>query len=234
MEQNVEELIQVAHGSLRKAGHTTEYVASLACTWNAFLDYHMQNPREMTREHANSFLYERYGISPDTSKLASLRPIHRRRKRAIDILFRCQEHQSPFVSSAFWECRFYESFVDAFTSFLDVRKCRNFALSTINRDIYILNRFSEYLSLSKAESLRDINGELVTGFIKWLSQKTGLPTMKGAVSTLRLLFKFLNTAGHIVYDLSASVPKVRVHRDVPSTYTPTEIESMLKSMDLVP
>ena len=230
MDQDVKELIQIAHDSLRKAGQTTEYVASLACTWNAFLHYHTQNPKEITREYANRFLYERYGISLDVTKFASLRPAHRRRKRAIDILLRCQKHKNPFVSHTNWECRFFEPFVSTFTSFLDARKCQNFALSTINRDIYTLNRFSEYLLLSKADSLKDINGELVIEFIKWLSQKTGLPTVKSATSTLRLLFKFFNAMGHIVYDLSTTVPKVRIHRNVPSTYTPTEIESMLKGM----
>ena len=54
--------------------------------------------------------------------------------------------------------------------------------------------------------------------------------VKSATSTLRLLFKFLYSMGHIVYDLSVAVPQVRVHKDVPSTYTHAEIESILKSM----
>jgi len=46
--------------------------------------------------------------------------------------------------------------MNAFSAFLDARKSRNFALPTINRDIYGLNRFSEYLSMLKADSFGDI------------------------------------------------------------------------------
>lgn len=230
MNQDVKELIQVAGDSLRKAGQTTEYVASLAHTWNAFLSYRMQNPGELTREYGNGFLNECYGIPPDVVKVSSLRPIDRRRKRAVEILFRCKDHHAPFVSRTYWECQFDEPFSDAFASFLDIRKNGNYALATINRDIYSLNHFSEYLSQSKTKSVQDINGELVTGFMRWISKETGLPTVKRAASTLRLLLRFLYTEGYILNNLSAAVPKVRVHRDVPSTYTPTEIEDMLKGM----
>lgn len=229
MNLELKDLIQMARDSLRKVGQTADYVESLTHTWNAFLSYHSQNPRELTREYASRFLSERYGIPPNV-KVSSLRPIHRRRKRAIEVLLNCKENRSPFVSHTYWECRFIEPFMNAFSAFLDARKSRNFALPTINRDIYGLNRFSEYLSMLKADSFGDINGELVAGFIKWLSQETGLPTVKGATSTLRLLFKFLNDEGYTTRDLSTTVPKVRVHKDVPSTYTPCEIESMLKGM----
>jgi site-specific recombinase XerD len=230
MIHQLEELIRIAQTSLTKAGHTADYVKHLAYTWSEFLSYHTNNPGELTREYGNGFLHERYGIPPDVTKLNTLRPSLRRRKRAIEMLFRCMAHQTPFPVRSYWECNFIEPFADYFTSFLNDRKRQNFSLPTINRDIYSLNRFSEYLSKSSIETIGAIKGEVVAGFIRWLSGKTGLPTVKSVASTLRLFFKFLSTEGHLAYDLSITVPKVRVHRDVPSTYTSAEIESMLDNM----
>jgi len=120
-------------------------------------------------------------------------------------------YENPFLRPTYWESKFAEPFTHAFSTFLDARKSGNFALPTINRDIYCLNRFSEYLAISKVESFQDISGELVVGFIKWLSQKTGLPTVKGAASTLRLLFKFLDGERYTICDFSTAIPKVHVH-----------------------
>jgi|GEM_PF-3567824 len=89
MNLELKDLIQMARDSLRKVGQTVDYVESLTHTWNAFLSYHAQNPRELTREYASRFLSERYGIPPNV-KVSSLRPIHRRRKRAIEVLLNCK------------------------------------------------------------------------------------------------------------------------------------------------
>lgn len=227
--QNVNEIIQASRVILRDAGLTDGYIESLSYTWNAFSDYCEENPGNLTKEYASRFLSERYGIILE-NKTASISAIGRRRRRAIHILLNCAGNQSPFKATTYWEYSFAAQFYDAFSSFMDYRKSGGYAFSTINRDTYCLNKFSEYLSLLKVEDLRDINGETIIGFIKWLAAKTGLPTVKGAASSLRLLAGYLYREKRVDHNLSTVVPAVHVHKDVPSTYTSVEIDAMLEEM----
>ena len=65
---------------------------------------------------------------------ANLRPVDRRRKRAIFILINCAEGISLYRKKTYWPCDFGESYVSVFSDFLNERKSHDFALSTINRD----------------------------------------------------------------------------------------------------
>jgi site-specific recombinase XerD len=227
--QNVNEIIQNSRMILRDAGLTDDYIENLSYTWNAFRDYWEENPGDMSKEYASRFLFERYGILLENGT-ASISAIGRRRRRAIHILLSCAGNQSPFTAATYWEYNFSSQFYDAFSSFMDYRKSGGYAFSTINRDTYCLNKFSEYLSLLKVEEIRSINGETIIGFIKWLAAKTGLPMVKGAASSLRLLASYLYREKYVDHNLSAVVPPVHVHKDVPSTYTFFEIDAMLESM----
>lgn len=229
IEKEVNEVVTVTKSSLRAAGLSEDYIGALGSTWDAFHSYCIQLTGDLTRECANRFLFETYGIMPN-SNYSSLRAVDKRRRRAMTVLLNCAEQSEPFVPSGYWECRFNDPFSDAFISFLDLRKKGNYSLATINRDIYSLNKFSLYLSLSNRGSFRDINGDVIIGFIKWLSARVGLPTVKSTASTLRLLLKYLYSENVIDNDLVHSVPKVHVHRDVPSTYTSDEINTMLGSI----
>ena len=82
-----------------------------------------------------------------------------------------------------------------FTSFLSERKSHDYALSTINRDIYTLNHFSKFLDISETNGFADITARTFQDFMKWMSASKNLPTLKNATATLRQLAKYLFREG---------------------------------------
>ena len=84
----ITELIETVSQSLEADGITAEYIQQLSYTWNALERY--LSARNLTFNHENGviFLEEIYGISP-TKRYANLRPIDKRRKRAVFILINC-------------------------------------------------------------------------------------------------------------------------------------------------
>ncbi len=230
MHQKIDELIAYAKSSLVKDGLSEEYITNLSFTWKSFKQYLDQNNLILNRDTRQKFLLECYGIQSGNN-YARLRPIDKRRRRAINVLFNCLENGNATRMKSYWPCLFAEPFQQTFHAFLDERKKRNFALATINRDIYSLNKFLEYLVLSDISSMSMITGKNVVGFIKWISADGKLPTTKNAASTLRLLLKYSHRESAILEDYSVHVPHVRVHKELPSVYTASEIDAMIGSFD---
>lgn len=230
MYQTIDELIAYAKSLLVKDGLCEDYITNLSFTWKSFKQYLKQSNLILNRDTGQKFLLECYGIQSDNN-YAKLRPIDKRRRRAINVLFNCLENGNATRTKTYWPCFFAEPFQQTFNVFLDERMKGNFALSTINRDIYSLNKLSEYLVLSDISSMSMITGKNVVGFIKWISADGKLPTTKNAASTLRLLLKYSYRESAILEDYSSHVPQIRVHKELPSVYTASEIESMLESFD---
>lgn len=176
------------------------------------------------------FLEEIYGIS-SAKGYANLRPVDRRRKRAIFILINCAEGISLYRKKTYWPCYFGESYMSVFSDFLNERKSHDFALSTINRDIYTLNHFSKYLQLSKISDISSISPPIVQGFMKWLATSKQLPTLKSVTATMRQLLRYLHREGILSDDYSSAILTVRCRKIVPSVYGKTEIEAMLSSVN---
>ncbi len=230
MYQTIDELIAYAKSSLVKDGLSEDYITNLSFTWKLFKQYLEQNNLILNRDTGQKFLLECYGIQSGNN-YARLRPIDKRRRRAVNVIFNCLENGNATRMKSYWACLFAEPFQETFHAFLDERKKENFALSTINRDIYGLNKLSEYLVLSDISSMSMITGKNIIGFIKWISADGKLPTTRNAASTLRLLLKYSYRKSAILEDYSSHVPQIRVHKELPSVYTASEIDSMLQSFD---
>jgi site-specific recombinase XerD len=139
------------------------------------------------------------------------------------------EHGIASIPKTYSPYRFNAAFEQYFTAFIEGRKSQDLSLPTINRDIHCLNKLSEYLTMSGAISLQELDSTCIVGFMKWLSVTGQLPTMKGAASSLRLLADYLYQEGIHQQNLSCHVPKIKVKPDgIPSVYTPDEIQAMME------
>ncbi|NLV82994.1 MAG: tyrosine-type recombinase/integrase [Spirochaetales bacterium] len=230
MMQKTVEIIEAAKTAMLKDGLSAGYIKSLSYTWNSLLLYSYEKGVEFSEDLCWEFLSNQYGIRHEQNYL-SLSGVDKRRKRAMLVLINTLKYGLR-SGDKYQCCRFCALCVDDFNSFLEHRKKQNLSITTINKDIYGLNKLSLYLELSAAESVRRINSPNVIGFMKWLSAEGKVPMLREVAGTLRLLLKYLYHSNFLHEDLSEVVPKVKARKDlVPSVYSQDEIESMLKSID---
>ena len=227
---SITEVIKAATQSMEADGISQTYINQLSHTWNALREYLSDKNYGFTREIGILFLKEKYGIS-DEMAFAHLRPIDKRRKRAVLILVYCTEGKSFYRKKDYWPCDFHDPFEPVFSSFLSERKSHDYALSTINRDIYTLNHFSKYLDISEINDFASITARTFQDFMKWMSASKNLPTLKSATATLRQLAKYLYREGILEADHSSAILQVRCRKTIPSVYDQSEIKTMLDSLN---
>ena len=227
---SIKEVIKAATQSMEADGISQAYINQLSHTWNALTEYLSDKNLRFTREIGILFLKEQYGIS-DEITFSQLRPIDKRHKRAVLILIYCIEGKNFYRKKDYWPCAFHNPFESVFSSFLSERKSHDFALSTINRDIYTLNHFSKYLEISEINGFTDITTHTFQDFMKWLSTSKNLPTLKSATATMRRLAKYLYREGILEADYSSAILQVRCRKTIPSVYSQSEIKTMLEALN---
>lgn len=176
-QMSVTELIQTVSQSMKGDGIKQDYITQLSYTWKALEQYLIAHDLVFSKENAFAFLKDKYDIHADQN-FAKLRPIDKRRKRAVCALLYCADGKSVYREKTYWPCSFHDAYVLPFYEFLNERKSQDLALSTINRDIYTLNHFSKYLQESRISKISDISPAIVQGFMKWLAEQKNLPTCK--------------------------------------------------------
>jgi site-specific recombinase XerD len=227
MNRSIEEIICYAKDSLATGGLTEDYIKQLSHTWNAFTRFIHESGESVTRKSGDDFLQQFYGI-PHQDNYLSLTAINKRRKRAITILVNCAEHDAVAAPRSYLLSRFDWRYESVFSAFIDYRKKQDLSLQTINMDIHCLNKLSQYLAEVNLEHLALLESSHFVGFMKWLSTTKQLPTMRKAVSMLRLFSKYLYQSGSHLQDFSEHIPKVKKSSEkIPSTYKPAEIQTML-------
>lgn len=229
-QMSVTELIQTVSQSMKGDGIKQDYITQLSYTWKALEQYLIAHDLVFSKENAFAFLKDKYDIHADQN-FAKLRPIDKRRKRAVCALLHCADGKSVYREKTYWPCSFHDAYVLPFYEFLNERKSQDLALSTINRDIYTLNHFSKYLQESRISKISDISPAIVQGFMKWLAEQKNLPTLKSASASMRVLLRYLYQNGYIPEDYSPVVLSVRCRKVVPSVYQTDEIEKMLFSFN---
>jgi len=230
MKRTIEELIRFAWESLAKYGFTESYIRQLSHTWNAFREFICESGNDVTRETADHFL-QSYGINPKNNYFKLTRT-NKRRKRAICILLNCMEHGMAITPKGYLLSRFDKRYELEFESLIEKRRSQDLSIKTVELDIHVLNKLSEYLVSIDLPSLNFLKSYHIISFMKWLSTTGQLPTMLKATTTLRFLCKHLYNSGASQHDLSEHVPKVRTKSDrIPSTYNPDEIQCMLDSFN---
>lgn len=226
-----QELIDFAKASMVQTGYSGEYISSFSSTWNALTLYLSNNyTLHYSPAIGITFLQERYGILTDCT-YRKLTQVDKRRKKAIQILNNCLEHETFTAPKTHSLCKFSPDCEQAFQDFVQMRTNGGFSLSTINRDIACLNKLSDYLC-SLNIYLHNLESTHIIGFMKKISASGKLPTLDGIASTLRLVLKFLYNEHYVSKDLVSFVPNVKRKPDgIPSTYTEAEIRQMLEHVD---
>lgn len=226
------DLIYFAKESMKKAGYSADYISALSKTWSVLRRYLSEkNIPCYSSSAGNTLLKDLYNICPDRH-YCKLSGTDKRRKRAILILNNCMEHNTLFAPSSYHDCNFSKRFEEKFQMFIDLRIKQGFSLSTINGNIYCLNRLSDYLVGLDIQLLDEINSAHIVGFMKKQSIGGKIPTLKNMASCLRLFLKFLYSKNYISRNLSLFVPKVKSRPyKIPSVYTKDEIQKMLSCID---
>lgn len=230
--RSTDELIQLARASMEHAGYSAEYISALSSTWDVLKTYlPKKDILHFTPKAGSTFLQEKYNINSDYNHL-KLSEVDKRRKRAIIILNNCFEHEKILVPKSYSLSKFNLEFAQEFQEFIDMRIQQDLSLQTINRDIYCLNRLSDYLYDLDIQSLEKIESAHVIGFMKKLSAAGKLASLKGIASSLRLFFRFIFAKHYVSKDLSSFVPQVKSKPyRIPSVYTQEEIQRLLDSLD---
>lgn len=178
-----------------------------------------------------AFLQDRFDIRLE-SRYSKLSSIDKRRKRAILILNNCLEHKTLAVPKSYSLCKFSIYFKKEFQRFIDVRIESGLSLSTINRDVFCLNKFSSYLDSLYIRLLDELESVHIVGFMKNLSVTCKLPTLDGVASSMRLVLHFLFCNFYMSTDLSSYVPQVQCKPDgIPLVYTKDEVQQLLNGID---
>lgn len=89
-QMSVTELIQTVSQSMKGDGLKQDYITQLSYTWKALEQYLAEYDLIFSRDTAFSFLKDKYGIHADQN-FSRLRPIGKRRKRAICALLYCAD-----------------------------------------------------------------------------------------------------------------------------------------------
>ena len=231
-QETVQDLTESAKESMEQTGYSANYISALSKTWNVLIRYLAeQGIPGYSTSAGTAFLKDLYDICSD-QPYCKLSGTDKRRKRAILILNNCVEHKTLFAPPSYHKCNFSIQFGRKFQMFIDSRTQQGFSLSTINGNIYCLNRLSDYLDDLDIQSLDEIKSVHIVGFMKRQSIGGKIPTLKNVASCLRLFLKFLFSKNYISRDLSSFVPQVKSRPyKIPSVYTKDEIQKMLSCID---
>ena len=148
------------------------------------------------------------------------------------MLNNCIDHGTISKMNENYPQKFASPYTAIFRNYINERIKSGKAISTTNREIFYLNKFSEYFSLIKLKSLNDLTSSYIIGFMQKFSLNVKPETLGGAATCLRLLLDYLYRTGCLDNDLSIYVPKVnRRAEHIPSTYAASDIKKMLERAD---
>jgi len=228
--EKIDGLITQAAQAMERDGYKPGYIEKLSHVWKRLKEYLSDNDLPFGKDSSWRFLTDEYGIRQGND-FAHLKPVNKRRRRAIHILLNCEEDGRITHEKSYLPYAFNEPFATVFDQFLKERKAGRPSLVTVNRDIYTLNHLSKYLQETDIKSIDSINTSIIIGFLKWLSSSKGLPTMKNVTASIRLLLKYLHINSCLEKDFSAFLQPVRVRKTIPSIYSTAEINEMLESFN---
>lgn len=236
MDQNLQStlgFIGVADESMKEANYSQDYMVKIRRVWSDLLvylsQYHIPN---FSKDEGKEFLKRCYGISKDVQH-NRLKRSDQIKRRAILILFNCQEYNEVNAPKQLPSCDFGDNYAGIFSLFLETRKHQGFAFSTIERDIRCLSRLASYLDSRSIIKISSLEVSHIIGFMRSVSSIQKIPTLRGTVHTLRIFFHYLYGKGMTSIDLSSQVPVVKntPHSLIPSAFSKEDIQCMLHSVD---
>lgn len=231
--QSTSGLIAAADGSMQEASYSQDYMLKIQKVWKDLIGYLSQRSiPNFSKEVGKEFLEQCYGISKDVQHYR-LKRSDQIKRRAILILFNCQEYNKVNSPKQYPAYEFGDDHFEIFSSFLGTRKQQGLAFSTIERDIRSLNHLGSYLDSQNIVEIGSLKVSHIIGFMESISSTRKIPTMRGVAHTLRIFFHYLYGKGITSTDLSSQVPIVKntPHSVIPSAFSKADIQCLLQSVD---
>jgi hypothetical protein len=142
--QSTSGLIAAADGSMQEANYSQDYMSKIQKVWKDLIGYLSQySICDFSKEVGKEFLEQSYGIPRDVQH-NRLKRSDQIKRRAILILFNCQEYNKLNSPKQYPAYDFGDDYFEIFSSFLGTRKQQGLAFSTIERDIRCLNHLGSY------------------------------------------------------------------------------------------
>ena len=227
----LQQLVSEAKECMRTAGLTETYIVRLGRVWKALGEWLEANGLEYTPEIADRFLFERYGISPETA--SGRRPMDKERSRAIVVL-RDRYEKAPYHRDdvGVYRKAFDKSHDAVLTEFLDdLSKVRT--QTTVNAYVFTLNKLSPFLAERGVGDLRDLSARDMARFVEAFSASgVSRHTVYSSVSRLRRLVAWLADEGYVDSGLLDGVPRAKTPQaKLPDTYTDEEVRRMVGAVE---
>ncbi len=127
---------------------------------------------------------------------------------------------------------YYPVVEKAFKGFIESRRLFGISEKTLKSNELYLSRFSEYLAKQKLNSISDLTGSHILGFVNTLAGRSNA-TVHCTLCSLRVLLCYLYEEKILRKDLSYIVPKIKLDKTsrIPSAYSREEVQKMLECID---
>lgn len=232
-ETQLKDLVNEIETAFIERGQSTKVISNYHYIYRVFLAYSKSFEKDyFCQEILERCLREHYGIM-DENILSRRQHYKKMVLRAFKIL--CDHAESkPFASSytTVSPSLASDEYICAIDAFRNDYQKSGHRLETLNFYQRYSVRFLEYAEQNNVQCLNNISAELISSYTMTL---TGYHkcTIKGALGTLRIFFKFLYTHEYIERDLSILVAgvKVRTQTKIPSIWAKEEVLKLLAAID---
>lgn len=226
----ISELILLAESELAKYRYSESGTRTYARVWESFKEYANKNDVSYYTEELLMAYLE--GVLQAFSNPGHV-PAYDEKVRAINKLSECYTYHS--LSSKRYSCRKTYEFCgcigNSVKEYLEFRSTNVSEARLKSIKIY-LDRFCQYTDLLKLNDIKDININVLQGFIEVCGIYTK-KTVAGTVCCIRGYLDYLYKNRVIETNLSVLLPHIKIRKDseIPSAYSAEDVETLLKSID---
>ena len=214
---------------LSSKNYSGVYIKAIRYTFNQLLKFcETKGESQFRAELGEQFIEEHYNVTSETNP----RNISKAR-RVMDMLLSYQQLGVVLPRQRKHHV-FPAQFVQPVNAYYDDMR-RNFANEkTIKRHGIALHRLSTFLDGQNIRSVSDLTRESLNDFVKKILCNYEKGTILTELGIIRRFLNFLYADGYLPINLSVSLPKHQLSRipsNLPTTFTPEEVERLLSSVD---
>lgn len=226
----ISDLISMAESELAKYMYSKSGTKSYTRVWKNFKEYADQNDLSYyTEELLIAYMEDVLQAFSNPGKV----PLYKEKVRAINKLSECYNYHT--LSSKRYSCRKTYDFCgcigNSVKEYLEFRST-NVSRSRLQTLKLYLERFCKYMDLTEMKDIKDININILQGFI----ESCGIyshKTVACTVSCIRGYLDYLYKNRIIETNLSVLLPSIKMRKDseIPSAYSAEDVETLLSSVD---
>ncbi len=228
MNETCKELIYRFLDELKHTYYTTSSICQYQKPLDELLTYCEENSIDVyTPEVAESYIIDRFKdtANNDVSKLQLY-------TRTLNMLTYFQKNNVVPYRCAYTEYHFPEWFYPAYQEFVEYRRYRNLKENTIKKQHRSFEKLGQYLDRNGITSFDMLNINILQQYVSSISELS-LAVSYNAVSALRMFLGFLYDRKYISVNFKEFIPNVKYshNSNIPSVYTPEEVEKLLNIVD---